>query len=73
MLLVTLGYIAVQAVSTMLFTINGLMPRNYPVVQPWVEDQWEPQSILSHHVTNLRQSMWSTDRRIDDMVPALRL
>ena len=55
----------------MLFTIKGLTPRNYPVVQPWGESQWDQQSILSRHVTNLKQSMWATNLRIDDMVLAL--
>lgn len=71
LLLVALSYIAVQALAAMLFTIKGLMPRSYPVVQPWGETQWDRHAVLSRHVTNLKQSMWATNLRIDDMVLAL--
>ena len=72
MVLVALGYVAVQAVAAMLFTIKGLMPRTYPAAHPWDGRTWDRSHRLSRHITNLRQSMWSTNRRADDMMLALR-
>ena len=67
--LLALGYIAAQAIAAMVFTIRGLMPRSYPIGQPWFGNR---SLVLSRHMANLPQSRWSTNRRIDDMVLALR-
>ncbi len=70
------AYVALQAMSAMLFTISGLMPKVYAVLLPWEDSQngsaWQRSTRLSHHITNLRQSTYSTNRRVDDMVLALR-
>ena len=71
-ILVPLGYIAVQAVAAMLFTLAGLMPRAYAFAPPWDGRTWDQSERLSRHITNLRHSMWSTNRRADYMVLALR-
>ena len=77
--LLAFSYIAVQAIAAMLFTIRGLMPRTYPIGQAWPERQSGDESparsrssILSGHMADLSQSRWSTNRRIEDMVLALR-
>ena len=69
-------YVAVQAVASMLFTIRGLTPKAYTVLSPWGGSQkrsiWQRRHRLSRHITNLRRSVHTTNRRIDDMVLALR-
>lgn len=74
--LVASAYVALQAMSAMLFTIRGLMPKVYVVLLPWEDSQnlsaWQRSHRLSGHITNLRQSVYSTNRRVDDMVLALR-
>ena len=74
-----LGYVAVQAVASMLFTLRGLMPKPYPIAPPWAEHRrgdephvWNRLSFQALLRSNLRQSRWSTNRRIEDMVLALR-
>ena len=71
-LLLTLAYVAMQAVATMLFTIKGLMPKSYYAAQPWDGRVGDRSDRLSQHITNLRRSMWSTNRRVEHMVLALR-
>ena len=48
------------------------MPQAYPFAPPWHGRTWDQSERLSLHITNLRQAMWSTNRRVDHMVLALR-
>jgi hypothetical protein len=78
-LLLVLAYLALQFIAAMYHTAHGLLPRDYVDIDPAVFDP-EPDetadvfrtAILSTHRSNLRKTMWSTNRRLDDMSCAVR-
>jgi len=78
-LFLVLGYLALQFIAAMYHTARGLLPREYVDIDPTVLDPHPEEAadafraaILSTHRSNLRKTMWATNRRLDDMSCAIR-
>lgn len=76
LVLVASGYVALQALRTIHCTINGLMPKRVSFLPLWHDSQarstWNRRQRLSKLITQHRRSMWTGNRRMDDMILALR-
>lgn len=70
------GYVALQALRAIQCTINGLLPKPYETLALWrrsgKRSMWRQRQRLSKQITIHRRSVWTNNRRADDMILALR-
>lgn len=75
MVLASWAYLSLQSIAAMLFTLHGLMPRDFWILSPWDKvnkrSSWNRRRRMSQHIRRMRKTNWSTNRRMEDMMLAL--
>ena len=76
LVLIATAYVALQALRAIQCTVNGLLPKDFSFRPLWEDSHkqstWKRHQRLSRQITHHRRAMWTGNRRMDDMILALR-